>query len=221
MDNSSYKSFSIQAFEIIINDACVDAETLTVSSTIQAVNFGIAGAAINNEVGCDGNPADDYADVWYDFTMPYDGTVSIDGSISWNNFALYDSCGGTQLDCFSDTGVFMGLTNGTTYKLSVFRTSANATNTSYKSFTIQTTETLSAEQNILSEVKIYPNPAKSTLFIDSNHQLETIKLYDFNGRKLFDTPFQSNLDVSNLSSGMYFITIEANNRLITKKLTIQ
>jgi hypothetical protein len=123
------------------------------------INFEIAGATINNEVGCSGTTAEDYADVWYEFTMPTDGNVSIDGTLSWNNFALYNACNGNELGCFQSDGDFVGLTSGTIYKLRVFRTLVLANNDVYKSFTIQTSETLSTN-NFTTEnsIIIYPNP---------------------------------------------------------------
>ncbi|MDB2462747.1 hypothetical protein N9W61_01420 [Algibacter sp.] len=120
--NNTYTSFSIQAFEIINNDECANAENITVSNLPTTVHFGITGADRHNEIGCSGTTAQDYADVWYEFTMPSDGDVIIDGTIGWNNFALYDTCGGNELACFETQGEIIGLTSGTTYILRVFRT---------------------------------------------------------------------------------------------------
>ena len=83
-DNAGYKSFSIQAFQEATNDDCTSAETISVITTsATTVNFEIAGADINNEVGCSGI-TNDYADIWYEFTMPVNGNVFVSGSISWN-----------------------------------------------------------------------------------------------------------------------------------------
>ena len=219
--NSGYQAFTIQAFEIINNDNCADAETISISSTPTTVNFGIAGASINNEEGCSGT-IDDYADVWYEFTMPEDGSVSVDGTIGWNNFALYDTCGGTQLDCFNASGAFTGLTNGTNYKLRVFRTQANATNTGYKSFVIQTTSTLNTQEFVFEDaVKLYPNPVSSVLNIQTEKNISTISISDINGRMVIQQAFSSSIDISKLSKGMYFISLKTPETTITKKIIVK
>ncbi|MFD1062888.1 T9SS type A sorting domain-containing protein [Winogradskyella litorisediminis] len=132
--NTSFQSFSIIAFEQVTNDTCATAETITVSETEADQTFNIGGADINNEVGCSSSAAEDYSDIWYKFTMPIDGKLNIDGDISWNNFALYSSCSGTELDCGSNEILFENLTQGTEYFLRVFRTRANTDNNGFRSF---------------------------------------------------------------------------------------
>ncbi|MBU2926968.1 hypothetical protein, partial [Winogradskyella psychrotolerans] len=141
-DNNSYRTFTIQAFEAVSNDDCASAENIAVTTSASTVNFDIAGAAINNEIGC-AETTNDYADIWYDFTMPVNGNLYVDGTIGWNNFALYDTCGGTQLQCGSDNQLFTDLTATTNYKLRLFRTLANADNATYRTFTIQAFEAVS------------------------------------------------------------------------------
>lgn len=218
-DNDAFRSFTIQAFEIINNDDCTSAETIVVSETPEVVNFGIAGATINNEVGCDGTSAEDYADIWYDFTMPEDGDIMIDGGITWNNFALYDVCAGTQLDCFDNSGNFTGLSSGTSYKLRVFRTLVTASNTAFKSFEIQTANTLGVDDSISSvEVNIRPNPTMGTVTINSDITFEWMGLYDMNGRKILDQEFQDHIDLDHLTPGVYFLKFYTLNNIVTKKI---
>ena len=222
-DNSNYKSFNIQAFEIINNDDCASAENITVTNTPTTVNFGIAGATINNEIGCSGTSAEDYADVWYAFTMPIDGYIVIDGTLSWNNFALYDTCNGNELGCFSNEGTIAGLTNGTTYKLRVFRTLALANNDSYKSFTIHSTETLSSNNTSLeNSIGVYPNPADTMLQITNteNHTIKSVTLFNILGKSVLSTTSKT-IDISTYPTGIYLIKITTEKGAVTKKIVIQ
>ncbi|MBU2938369.1 T9SS type A sorting domain-containing protein, partial [Lacinutrix sp. C3R15] len=222
-DNNNYRSFSIQAFEIINNDDCASAENITVTNSPTTIYFGIAGAAINNEIGCSGTPAEEYADVWYDFTMPMDGYIFIDGALSWNNFALYDACNGNELGCFSNEGNFANLTNGTTYKLRVFRTLALADNDSYKSFSIYSSETLSTNTPTLNNsFQVYPNPTDTILHISNpeNQPIVAIELFNILGKRIVATQGNT-IDVSKYPSGIYLIKIATKNREVTKRIVIQ
>jgi len=220
-DNAGYKTFTIQPFEVITNDDCASAEPITVGSTSTDVYFGISGAVINNEVGCSGDSAQDLADVWFEFTMPFNGSVTVNGIIGWNYFALYDSCGGTELSCFNVSGDFLNLIAGNTYKLRVFRTQAEAGESSFKDFSIVANETLDVETFEENSVSIYPNPAQSILNINTNQLIESLTIADVNGRTVLSQKFSTIVDVSRLSKGIYFLSLNAKNTTITKKIIIK
>lgn len=108
------------AFAQPANDDCTSAENIIVSTSQTTVNFSIADATLNNEVGCDGT-IDDYGDIWYEFTMPSDGNLYINSPYIVNNFALYESCSGMQLQCDFGNPFFTNLLADTNYKLRLFR----------------------------------------------------------------------------------------------------
>ena len=70
----------------------------------------------------------------------------------------------------------------------------------------------------ISNLLIYPNPAKNTLIIDGNYTSATI--YTVFGKVVLTTDYQKNIDVAALSSGIYFININTNNAITVKKITI-
>ena len=76
------------------------------------------------------------------------------------------------------------------------------------------------DMNTESEFLIYPNPANSTLFINSNTPVFSIKFYDVNGN-LVNTQTEklnhAQISVSNLNSGMYFIELTTENGVFRKK----
>jgi photosystem II stability/assembly factor-like uncharacterized protein len=73
-------------------------------------------------------------------------------------------------------------------------------------------------------VKLFPNPAQDeiNLEIQIPYNKIAIEVIDLNGKTLmkFDTNW-SNIDFSNLPNGAYFIKINIDNRLITKKVIKQ
>jgi uncharacterized delta-60 repeat protein len=135
--NSSFQNFSIQAFGSVPNDLCDNATILTVNTTLQNIPFYITGATINTESGCEGSTSEELSDVWFQFEMPFDGAVSINGQIFWNQFSLFETCNGSEISCFATNGLIEGLQQGEVYLLRVFRTQALAANSSFQRFFIQ------------------------------------------------------------------------------------
>lgn len=67
------------------------------------------------------------------------------------------------------------------------------------------------------EVSLYPNPTNGILNIDMTTEIQSIEIYNIQGQKVLHTT-QKQINVSNLSTGMYLIKIlDAQNRFSTKK----
>jgi hypothetical protein len=79
--------------------------------------------------------------------------------------------------------------------------------------------TASAIHEEISDLLIYPNPAKNTLTIDGNYISATI--YDIFGKVVLTTDYQKTINVSTLSNGIYIIQISNNTTTITKKIVKQ
>ncbi len=73
-------------------------------------------------------------------------------------------------------------------------------------------------------ISIYPNPAKDNLNIVSSAIIETYSIYNVMGVELIRNRLGSNkgsIDISNLSSGVYFLeTMDSNNRLKRDKFIV-
>jgi hypothetical protein len=70
---------------------------------------------------------------------------------------------------------------------------------------------------------IYPNPSASFITINSKNQLiENVNINDISGKQIIDlknlNTETKNIDISNLSKGIYFISI--NNQVIKKLIKI-
>ena len=71
-------------------------------------------------------------------------------------------------------------------------------------------------------LQIYPNPAKDILRLKSKSALiKTIEIYNVLGQKVYQSNYKENIDISNLSSGLYIIKAIGNNSIALEKLIIQ
>jgi hypothetical protein len=78
---------------------------------------------------------------------------------------------------------------------------------------------LSIEEFIINELTIYPNPTNDIVFLSNLTYGETFTIYTVNGQVLSKGKyFDNGIDVSALSSGIYFINTEVDGLLQTKKL---
>lgn len=88
-------------------------------------------------------------------------------------------------------------------------------------------EALSVEGNVLSDIKIYPNPAKNSININLNNSITNeidYTLYDIQGRLMMNKKSSSaitNLNIENLTEGIYLLVIETENVKSTKKIVVK
>lgn len=94
--------------------------------------------------------------------------------------------------------------------------------------TIQEGQSLSVDEYIDIDFTVYPNPAKNKLLIqlanDFSNKAKNIELYSLLGKKVLQKSFSNTsteLDVSDLSSGIYMLKCRIEDRLITKKVVIE
>ncbi|PCI11821.1 MAG: hypothetical protein COB73_01145 [Flavobacteriaceae bacterium] len=78
----------------------------------------------------------------------------------------------------------------------------------------------------LNSISIYPNPVKDQLFIRVSNEIKLLeyKLSNILGKTILSNKFinsNNKLDVSLLNSGMYFLTINTDRGVITKKIIIE
>jgi hypothetical protein len=75
--------------------------------------------------------------------------------------------------------------------------------------------------NELGEIRVYPNPANSIInIVDEFSQLQnaTIQIKNYLGQFVFTAPFSNQIDISSLSSGMYFLTVQDKSNKRTVKV---
>ena len=77
------------------------------------------------------------------------------------------------------------------------------------------------EQLVEQDIRIYPNPAVSTIHIDGVSNGTSIAVYDIIGRQVMQEAFRDELSVSHLSNGLYLLNITtAEGNIITKKIIV-
>lgn len=78
------------------------------------------------------------------------------------------------------------------------------------------------DENPLSEVAIYPNPASTTLHIEGVCNGSSIALYDLSGRKVMQQSFTDEIVLGALCEGLYFLNITtADGKVINKKILVK
>ena len=114
-------------------------------------------------------------------------------------------------------GPFNELAFGT-YTLKVVDYNGNMDDTT---FTIDSYLSLQENQN-LSGLKIYPNPASESITIKGD-DLKSAIIYDINGRVVIDQSIseQAIINISNLDSGIYTVKIQAKDKEYIEKLIVQ
>ena len=78
------------------------------------------------------------------------------------------------------------------------------------------------ESLIEESIELYPNPCTTALHIKSRHSNLSISIYSAQGEELMsenEFPTSTNsLDLTELSSGIYFVQIKKNQEIFTKKI---
>lgn len=89
-------------------------------------------------------------------------------------------------------------------------------------------EVLSVNEDFINNILIYPNPANSYLYLKNGtgSSIESISIFDTNGRKVISLNFDSyfynkTIDLAQLESGFYFVNLTSNKGVGTKKLIVQ
>ena len=207
------------------NDACSDA---FVVGSLPYNNSQDASAATNNSgfvSACSGGMNDG---VWYTFTPDVNGTVDVvvDATSFWDHeVAIYSgSCGAfscvVRVDSTGSGGTEtlsgVAVTAGTQYWVNVGYWSGS-TDSTEGALTIDITSAtvLGIEDLQLSEnFKFYPNPANNILNVSAKSNIENLQIVSMLGQVVRTAqPNTQNysLDISDLSTGIYFIKASVNN----------
>lgn len=68
------------------------------------------------------------------------------------------------------------------------------------------------------DVTLYPNPTTAQLYLKTtNLQPQSISIYDLNGHLLYNLPFKTEIDVTQLSSGVYFVEVNSVEGVVRRR----
>ena len=91
-------------------------------------------------------------------------------------------------------------------------------------FDFATMSTLTVEENELVDFSMYPNPASDIVQLKFPVGIENTKveIFDILGKQIkVNLSEENTIDVSKLPSGAYFVSINADDTKVTKKLIIK
>ena len=95
----------------------------------------------------------------------------------------------------------------------------------YEIIEFEVTEALGVDDNLFLLTKIYPIPATNKITVDTKNLItESITLYDFNGKEIRSYSTDTNInkiDISNYSSGTYFLQVKTDKGILNKKIVIK
>ena len=83
-----------------------------------------------------------------------------------------------------------------------------------------------ADNKVASEVMVYPNPAVEQIQIRTDHSIESIQIYSMLGELVYDQDEIEKdgnflkIDVNDLIPGFYFVNMESEGQIISKKVEI-
>ena len=100
----------------------------------------------------------------------------------------------------------------------------NSTVACSNTFSVTNTYVGLKEISVSDNIKIYPNPTLSIInIIDEQNQLQnsTILIKNYLGELVFNSPFTSQINLSSLSTGMYFLTLQNGDYSSTVKVIKQ
>jgi hypothetical protein len=87
-----------------------------------------------------------------------------------------------------------------------------------------TAEALSTEDILASEFKVYPNPVRDILNVETNNlEITGVTVFDILGKNVIPSSVLKNsrVDVSSLNKGVYFMKMSVNGTSVTKKIIIE
>jgi len=145
-------------------------------------------------------------------------------TISWNTPTACVSPSGYNL--YMDMAL-LGFTTDTSFQTGVFNNTVFIVEALYYfgglASTIDIIITEIADISSV-EIVIYPNPVKDNLFIQSPYNINRIELLNNIGVAVFENVSKQNtfqLNVSFLSSGIYFLKIETEHGLVLRKILVK
>lgn len=78
------------------------------------------------------------------------------------------------------------------------------------------------DTSLLNELKIFPNPATTTIKMTSKEKINSVEIYNMLGQRIMKKIGNiKSIDTSNMTSGMYILKIKIKESVLTKRITIK
>ena len=223
-----------------VNDAIADAIVLVTAASQEGTTAGASENLADDKPNCDlfGN----IADVWFTYTQPENTdtmfiTTTISGTSSEANCAIYASgapiLSANELACGDDGGASgemlqITATPGVTYYIRVWSDGVAPEPEPPVSGRVEGTFNVTANASLStnefdnpSAFTYYPNPVKNTLILNAQNNIENVKIFNMLGQEVMNAKPQtlnSDLNMSNLETGTYFVKVTIAN--VTKTVRV-
>ena len=160
---------------------------------------------------------------------PANVTINVGDTVEWQNTSGFHNVNGTQSTFASnpeDFGNAVG--SGWTYShvfttvgVNDYRCDVHFGSGMVGTVTVQTgtnVNLVDAEE----EIKMYPNPTSKNLFFKGYKKINSVIIYSLSGEKIKEEILTSGkISVSDLESGVYFVKINNDDGVITRRLIIE
>ena len=210
------------------NDDCSSAIPLVFG---QETPGDIISGNANNSPTCAANTV--LADVWFSVTIPDSGEFSVVGTGFGGSikFALYESCSAANAIACGENISLNNLTVGSVYYLKVWLVTPTGGRTTSGTFNLTASDSsvLSVDNFTIekSDLIVFPNPANTNISLSSSSNLliQNVEIFTVLGDRIITkkrvNKMNVNLDVSNLTKGIYFVRAKTDKEVISKKIIIK
>ncbi len=231
------QSFTTDALPALANDDCSGAIPLTLGAdacdTPTVVDNSFAHDSGQATPSCASYSG---SDVWFSVTVPTSGSVTIESSavagssLSDTGMAAYSgTCGSlTEIACADDINYpsnafskieLTGQTTGDVLYVRVWEYGNNA----FGEFNVCAWDPSASaiSENKIDGFKFYPNPVNNTLNLSAQNNIENVIIYNISGQEVIAiTPnsLQTQVDMSRLQNGIYFVKAQINGQLTAFKV---
>lgn len=163
----------------------------------------------------------DYDDYKFTINNASSINVNITNTYSQPIYARIMDSGYTQVIATTISAISAGLISQNLsaglYYLEVYSTPS--TNSYQAPYLFSFSTTLSTENFSERVIAVYPNPVSSKFYINSEIPLENIEIHSLSGQKVLNTTeYTQGIDVSFLSSGVYFVKLYSGGDVKTIKV---
>ena len=216
-DNDDFGTHEFSLYANVPNDDCSGAIALTLGlevsgDTAFATDSGVTAGACG--------PSGGDQDLWYSFVAPVSGEVIF--ATTADHLVVYDSCGGTEIACVGDGGEATGLTSGSTYFVRVYN-NGTVTRALAGPFTLTASDKALSSGGFDDETGFtyYPNPVRNILNLNAQREITDVVMYNMLGQqvmKLAPNTVSTELDMTTLNAGAYFVRVSINDTVQTIRI---
>jgi hypothetical protein len=216
------------------NDECDNAVALTVNeyntcdnTTSGTTQYATPSPQTDDVTGYPDN------DVWFSFVatqtehvVELTNITAVSGTSTDMGMGLYDGTNGCSNltlvdDSDPNTMTVSSLTVGTTYYVRVYGWWSGSSSAEATFDICVRTNVASIEDNRINNFKFYPNPVNNTLNMSAQDNIEKVSIYNISGQEVINvTPnaVQTQVDMSRLQNGIYFVKAQVNGQLTAFKV---